>query len=80
MVSRSPSGGEYFVGVVPSYSFEENVKQFPKDIAAGEEMFINYTAAFAKVEWYDTAMKEKNLTPLSWLGAEIDAFVRAQKK
>lgn len=48
-----------------------------KDVSKGEEMFVNYTKAYAKVEWYDSELKKRGKTPLSWLGEEIDAFVRA---
>ncbi len=49
------------------------------DITAGEEMFIDYTKAFAKCSWFDAYMKGKNLSPLSWLGEEIDDMVLKER-
>lgn len=41
-------------------------------IRAGEEMWIDYADNFCSPKWYEDLMTERNLTPLSCLGAAID--------
>ena len=46
-----------------------------KDVAAGEEMFNDYSHDFKPIQWYDAICKERNLgTPLSALPAMIEAM------
>ena len=47
-----------------------------RDIKSGEEILIDYAEDYVECDWYDALCIQRNLTPLSKLGATINAMHR----